>query len=116
MNLIIRQASEGNNITMIVEYNNIKGLVPNDFIGFINNWAGFTKWFNPFCRSIESMKETGNLYETYKAVTKAPWPMDDRVLFTAVYKLCDLAEDEHMLICSDKGLDHVFNLNMTPKE
>jgi len=101
---------------MIVEYNNIPGLVPKDFIPFINNWAGFTKKFNPFVRDIVPMKNTGDAYKTFKTTSKAPWPFDDRYVFSVCYPFIDFAEDEHMLIVSDQGLEPVMDANITENE
>jgi acyl-CoA-binding protein len=72
--IIIKQAIEGDNMTLIVEME-IKDLVPADFLVFIHNWAGFTKQFNPYIKSLTPMTATGTKYQTYKTITKAPWPI-----------------------------------------
>ncbi len=106
--LIVKQLIEGNSATMMVEMD-IEGLVPNDFVAFIDNWAGFTRRFNPYVRSIDPMVGTGDKYQTYKTVSKAPWPMTDRYMFNTCYKFINFGEDEHLLITSEKGLDAAFD-------
>lgn len=113
--LIVKQLIEGNSATMMVEMD-IEGLVPNDFINFIDNWAAFTKRFNPYVRSIDLMSGTGDKYQTYKTVSKAPWPMSDRYMFNACYRFINFGQDEHLLITSEKGLDAAFEQNLTAAE
>lgn len=95
-------------MTVLVEYE-MKDLMPNDFIGFIHNWAGFTQKYNPYVKSMTPVQGCGTKYQTYKTVTKAPWPIYNRYMFTVCYEFLDYGPNEHILITSDKGLDSVFD-------
>jgi hypothetical protein len=111
-NLLIRQIEEpGNLVTMLVEYNNIPGLTPDDFLPFMNQWDVFTRKFNPYCIGFDSI-EAGD-YKSYKITSRAPWPVAGRLMFATVYPMPNYAKDEHIMIVTDKGLEAVFDKYLT---
>jgi len=101
---------------MIGEMSAIEGLVPSDMIHFLNNWDIYTKKFNEYVQDIVPMVGTGSAYKCYKTTSRSPWPLDDRMMFATCYPYIDFAQDEHMLIVSDHGLESVFETNKTPAE
>lgn len=104
-------------MTILVSYNLIPGgLLPKDFIYFIEHWAEFTKKFNDYCRDVVPMEGTGTQYKTYKLTSKVPWPLDERYAFAVCYPFINYGDDEHLIIASDHGLESKFAENTTDRE
>ncbi len=55
------------------------------------------------------MEGTGSKYKTYKLTSKVPWPLDERYGFAACYPFINYAEDEHLIMASDHGLETKFS-------
>lgn len=110
-NMVLRQVEENGQVTMLIEYKNIPGLTPDDFKPFINDWDKFTQKFNPYCDGFYPMK-TGD-YKSFKITSRAPWPVAGRIMFATMYPMLDYAKDEHIMIVTDKGLESLFDQNIT---
>ena len=109
--MIIRQVEEAGLITMLVEHKVIHSLTPDDFLPFMHQWEVFTKKFNPYTVGFDRI-EAGD-YRSFKATSRAPWPMAGRVMFTTVYPMPNYAKDEHMMFVTDKGLEGIFDKYLT---
>ena len=107
-NFIMRALFEGNaGIIMVTEVKEILTLVPEDFRYFIENWALVARTLNPMIASIELLPEIDG-FGIGKTIAKAPYPMSDRVTFTARYPVPDYKENEHIFIMSSSGLEQVI--------
>lgn len=105
-NIVMRGFTEGAGIIMVTEVKQVLTLTPSDFKYFIENWGDIAKALNPMVASIELLADIEG-FGIGKTIANAPYPLSNRVTFTARYPMLDYKENEHIFIVSSKGLEHV---------
>ncbi len=55
-------------------------------------------------------------YGTAKSIANAPYPISNRVTFTARYPQLNFKPNEHVFVVSSKGLDEYKNIHLSDKE
>jgi hypothetical protein len=115
-NIVMRAVFAGTTgMTMVTEIKVINNLYPDDFKYFIENWGTVAPKLNPQLASITLLPEVEG-YGTAKSVANAPYPLSNRVSFTARYPQVNYREHEHIFVVSSLGLDRIISQNLTEKE
>lgn len=105
-NLTIYSLYEGNRMTLISEYFAADSST-SEFKFFIQDWIDTAKTVNPMIEKIERLPDVEG-YEVLRQEANAPWPLSNRVVFVARYPCIDYAENEHLMILSERGSESRF--------
>ena len=95
-------------MTLIGEVPLARGLIPEEFKYFIENWPVAAKQVNSMIDSIQELEPVQGINVT-KTTANAPWPMSKRVMFAARYPCIDYEQNHHVLLVSGKGAESRIN-------
>ena len=101
-NLIVYNLFEGDNMTLIGEVPLARGMMPEEFKYFIQNWPVAAKQINSMIDSVEELEPVQG-YNVTKTTANAPWPLSKRVIFAARYPCIHHEPDHHVLLIAEKG-------------
>lgn len=93
-------------MTLISEYF-AAGFSTAEFKFYIQDWLNTAKSVNPMIERIDRLEDVEG-YEVMRQVANAPWPLSNRVVFVARYPCIDYAQDEHLMILSERGTESRF--------
>ena len=114
--MIMRAVFQGTTgMTMVTEIKVIDNLYPEDFKYFLENWSEVAPKLNPQLASIQILPEEQG-YGVGKTIANAPFPLSNRVSFTARYPQVNYRDNEHIFLVSSLGLDEVISQNLNEKE
>ena len=86
----------------------IEGLSVDDFRPFMANWEAHGADANPSIASITKVG-TDEGVDILKVHGKAPWPISDRIMFSARYLDLDREDGSHMMLFCGHGNEKFTN-------
>lgn len=102
-------------MSVITEVDCVAGVMPDDFIYFVENWLQCVKEFNPLMKEVFELEPVCGI-KVSKTIANAPWPLANRVTFAARYPCVNFKPGEHLLMISQKGSEPRIHLTEQEKK